>query len=773
MKSKIIISGLSAMTSLLLSAQPEQPNIVLFLVDDMGWQDTSVPFWEQETPFNQMFHTPNMERLAKQGMKFTSAYTCSVSSPPRVSLFTGMNAARHRVTNWTLYRNQEVDSKHKVLDYPLWNVNGLSPVTGIERTCYALPLAQALKDGGYYTIHCGKAHFGAIGTPGENPLNLGFDVNIAGHACGGPGSYLGEDNYGDLPGKEKNIWAVPGLEKYHGTDIFLTEALTKEAITHLDNRDRKKPFFLYMSHYAVHVPVKADKRFYQKYLDWGLDKRDAAYATLVEGMDKSLGDLMDYLEQNNLSNNTIIIFMSDNGGLSVEPNVRSGKPNTHNWPLNSGKGSAYEGGIRVPMIVSWPRVTKAGSSCDDYLIIEDFYPTLLEMANVDMPKTPQVIDGKSFVSLLTRKGKNPSEGRSLYWNFPNNWGPVGPGIGATCTIRKDDWKLIYYYETGRKELFNIREDIGEKWDLSAEEPERVEKLSEELSDYLRKVGGQRPIFKETGKLTPWPDEAFKTENLADKPWADAESVKNGSWRGFKVYESKLNEFRIWIAEPKAPAEGRPWILRIQDFGDGYHCEMNEMLLQAGIHVAAINSYNVYGADYGLNLMDSLYIIARKHFNLPEKCALGCVSRAGLSAYRWAVRHPEWVACIYGEGPVMDFKTWPMDWIPSADNWTKLKEYYGFTSDQEAIAYKGNPVDNLAPIAKAKIPLRHVISLTDEHDTKIVPNDKNTLKAQRILKQMGHDIDVVVTPEGMKAPYAFDGESVQFILSKTISANKLK
>lgn len=631
MKSKIIISGLSAMTSLLLSAQPEQPNIVLFLVDDMGWQDTSVPFWEQETPFNQMFHTPNMERLAKQGMKFTSAYTCSVSSPTRVSLFTGMNAARHRVTNWTLYRNQEVDSKHKVLDYPLWNVNGLSPVTGIKRTCYALPLAQALKDGGYYN----------------------------------------------------------------------------------------------------------------------------------------------YLEQNNLSNNTIIIFMSDNGGLSVEPNVRSGKPNTHNWPLNSGKGSAYEGGIRVPMIVSWPRVTKAGSSCDDYLIIEDFYPTLLEMANVDMPKTPQVIDGKSFVSLLTKKGKNPSEGRSLYWNFPNNLGPVGPGIGATCTIRKDDWKLIYYYETGRKELFNIREDIGEKWDLSAEEPERVEKLSEELSDYLRKVGGQRPIFKETGKLTPWPDEAFKTENLADKPWADAESVKNGSWRGFKVYESKLNEFRIWIAEPKAPAEGRPWILQIQDFGDGYHCDMNEMLLQAGIHVATINSYNVYGADYGLNLMDSLYIIARKHFNLPEKCALGCVSRAGLSVYRWAVRHPEWVACIYGEGPVMDFKTWPMDWIPSADNWTKLKEYYGFTSDQEAIAYKGNPIDNLAPIAKAKIPLRHVISLTDEHDTKIVPNDKNTLKAQRILKQMGHDIDVVVTPEGMKAPYAFDGESVQFILSKTISANKLK
>ena len=279
--------------------------------------------------------------------------------------------------------------------------------------------------------------------------------------------------------------------------------------------------------------------------------------------------------------------------------------------------------------------------------------------------------------------------------------------------------------------------------LSAQEPERVEKHS------------------------------FETDNLADKPWVTAEGVKNGSWRGFKVHESQLNEFRIWIAEPKTPAEGRPWILRIQDFGDGFHCEMNEMLLQAGIYVVAINSYDVCGADYGLNLMDSLYTIARKHFNLPEKCALGCVSRAGLSAYRWAVRHPKRVACIYGEGPVMDFKTWPMAWKPSAGNWTKLKEYYGFACDQEAVAYKGNPIDQLAPIAKAKIPLRHVISLTDEHDTKIVPNDKNTLKAQRMLKQMGHDIDVVVTPEGMKVPYAFDGESVQFILLKTVSANKSK
>lgn len=489
-----------------LAAQNKQPNIVLFLVDDMGWQDTSLPFWENQTDLNRRYHTPNMERLARQGMMFTSAYACSVSSPTRVSLFTGMNAARHRVTNWTLRRNQKVDGEHHLLSFPDWNVNGLSPVEGIERTCYALPLAQALKNGGYYTIHCGKAHFGAIGTPAENPLAIGFDVNIAGHACGGPGSYLGEENYGNkiVDGKP-NIWGIPGLSKYHGTDTFLTEALTLEAIEQLEKRDRQKPFFLYMSHYAVHIPIAKDKRFYKRYIDQGLDEKEAAYAALLEGMDKSLGDLMDYLEKKGLDDDTIILFMSDNGGLSAT-NARGGILHTHNKPLNSGKGSAYEGGIREPMIVSWPGIVKPGSRCNDYLIIEDFYPTILEMAQLTVPDTPQIIDGRSFIPLLTGKGVNPSVDRSLYWNFPNNWGPTGPGIEATCSIRRGDWKLIYYYADKHKELFNIRNDIGENNDLVDQEPELIKTLSDDLGNYLRSVDAQRPYFKETGQPAFWPDE---------------------------------------------------------------------------------------------------------------------------------------------------------------------------------------------------------------------------------------------------------------------------
>ena len=503
----LAIIPLASLSGILNAATPkQQPNIILFLVDDMGWQDTSVPFGPEKTPLNRLYETPNMERLADRGVRFTSAYACSVSSPTRISLLTGMNSSRHRVTNWTLQYNQSVDGKSDVLTYPKWNINGMSPVSGIENTCLATPLPQLLHDNGYYTIHCGKAHFGAISTPAADPKNLGFDVNIAGHAAGGLASYLGEENYGNKKdGSASSLFAVPGLDKYHGTDVFVTEALTREATAALDARDKQKPFFLYMAHCAVHIPINKDKRYYQKYLDKGMDPKEAAYAGLVEGMDKSLGDLMNYLDSNNLTDNTIIIFMSDNGGLSAANSGRGGTPNTHNLPLKSGKGSAYEGGIREPMIVSWPGITKPKSVCGDYLIIEDFYPTLLEMAGINNAKTVQPIDGLSFIPLLTGKGKNPSKGRSLYWNFPNNWGPTGPGIAATCTIREGDWKMIYYYETGAKELFNIKKDVGETTNLASLEAGIVKRLSKKLGKYLRSTGGQRPVFTSTGKAAPWPD----------------------------------------------------------------------------------------------------------------------------------------------------------------------------------------------------------------------------------------------------------------------------
>lgn len=500
-------AGATGAASRTEDAPTRRPNIILFMVDDMGWQDTSVPFWSERTPYNRLFETPAMERLASMGTLFTQAYASSISSPSRCSLLTGCNAARHCVTNWTLERDKSTDHESPTLQRPEWNVNGILQSGEVDRTFRATSFVELLRRSGYHTIHCGKAHFGAIDTPGEDPHHFGFEVNIAGHAAGGPASYLGEQNYGNrTDGAPQSLFATPGLEKYWGTETFLSEALTREALHALDKARRYgQPFFLYMAHYAVHVPVDRDARFFAKYKERGLSDREAAYAALVEGMDKSLGDLLDWLERNDELQNTIILFMSDNGGLAAE-GTRDGALHTQNAPLNSGKGSAYEGGIREPMLVYWPGVTRGGERCDDYLLIEDFYPTILEMAGIRRYRTVQPIDGRSFVPLLTGRGPNPARGRSLYWNCPNVWGPTGPGIGPTCTIRRGDWKLVYYYEDGRRELFNIRRDIGEREELSASEPRRVRELSRRLGRFLRRVGAQRPSFKATGEPCPWPDE---------------------------------------------------------------------------------------------------------------------------------------------------------------------------------------------------------------------------------------------------------------------------
>ena len=491
--------------------EENRPNIIMFLVDDLGWQDTSVPFWSKKTTFNKRYKTPAMERLASQGMKFTQAYASAICSPSRVSLMTGMNAARHRVTNWTLYRNRPVDAKSEKLDFPKWNVNGVQPADSIENSVEATLLPQILKDNGYYTIHCGKAHFGAIGTPAANPLNCGFDVNIAGHAAGGLGSYYGTENFGNKNKGEHSLpWGVPGLEKYHGDSINVTDVLTLEAKKALDSAvNVNQPFYLYMSHYGVHIPISADNRFYKKYLDAGLPEPEAKYASMIEGVDKSLSDLMDYLEDKGIDDNTIILFMSDNGGYSL--GQRHGEWHVHNKPLNSGKGSAYEGGIREPMIVKWPNKVKPDTECNDYLIIEDFFPSILEMAGVGNYPTKQKIDGKSFVPMLLNKGTT-AKNRNLYWHVPNNWGVSGPGMGPSSTIRSQEWKLIYYYETQSFDLFNIKEDIGELNNLADDFPDKTKDLAIKLGRYLKEVKAQRPSFKNTGKLVPFPDELWDFKN---------------------------------------------------------------------------------------------------------------------------------------------------------------------------------------------------------------------------------------------------------------------
>ena len=525
MRNNILLSSIGGIATLSMACscnqqaqQTARPNIVLFLVDDMGWQDTSVPFYNDTTPLNRRYNTPNMERLAQMGVKFTEAYACAISSPTRCSLLSGMNASRHRVTNWTLEYNTQTDAQSDVLALPEWNYNGIQPdtVKSPHNTANATPitsLPQVLHDNGYYTIHCGKAHFGARTTPGADPSTMGFDVNIGGGPNGAPGSYLGTENFG-----AGSKFAVEGLEKYHGTDIFLTEALTIEAIEAMKTSIAAgQPFFLYISHYAVHSPYSEDKRFVGNYLgkqdeqlNDTLKSSEARYAALVEGMDKSLGDLLDFLQsQPEVAQNTIILFLSDNGGQALN-NVRQGTANRdQNYPARAGKGSAFMGGVREPMMVYWPGVTQGGTTTTQRVIIEDFYPTILDMAGIENYETHQTIDGISFVQTL--RGDTSDVQRPLVWHFPNLWGETQnteEGYGAYSAILKGNYHLIYTWETGRLRLYDTANDIGEQNDIAANNPEVVKALATELSQYLRERDAQRPSFKSTGKLCPWPDETL-------------------------------------------------------------------------------------------------------------------------------------------------------------------------------------------------------------------------------------------------------------------------
>ena len=477
------------------------PNIVVFLVDDMGWQDTSVPFHVERTPLNERYRTPNMERLAERGTKFTQAYVSSICSPTRVSLMTGLNAARHRVTSWTLRKGVATDSDHPQLELPAWNVNGMSPEPGVERTVVARALPDYLREAGYRTIHVGKAHFGARGTPASDPLRIGFDVNVAGHAAGAPASYHGKDGFAK-GGDEPSIWDVPGLEQYHGEDIFLTDALTREACRHVRETVRNdEPFFLYLAHYAVHTPIMADARYVGDYE--GLHPTEAAYASMVEGVDASLGSVLDTLEELGVADNTIVLMTSDNGGLTHA--ARGGEKHAHNAPLRSGKGSAYEGGIRVPMIVAWPGVTEPGAVCTEPIIIEDWLPTLIEIAGARLDRP---VDGRSFVDHLRRDAPDQDTTRDLVWHQPNAWiGPGDPQLGPHSSLRRGDWKLIYRHDREgpeRYQLFHLGTDLGETRDLAAERPDRVDELAEALAIALRRYNAQMPIDKRTGRAVPLP-----------------------------------------------------------------------------------------------------------------------------------------------------------------------------------------------------------------------------------------------------------------------------
>ncbi len=473
------------------------------MIDDLGWQDVSVPMHSERTPFNEQWHTPALESLAAQGAVLTNGYAAApVCTPTRVSLMTGQLPCRHNATYWTLYHDRDNSKKRPRIAAPDWAKEGLQPDTPT--------LAAVLKDAGYRTIHCGKAHFGAHGTAGSDPTTLGFDVNIAGHGSGGPASFYGTHNFSAAgrraannpnadPGG-KSVWDIPGLEQYHGQDIFLTDALCNEAIAALDQAVADNtPVFLHFAPYAVHAPIMANRELLDRYDD--LHPTEAAYGTMIESVDNALGRILARLDHHGIADNTIVVFTSDNGGLSAH--ARGGTPNTHNAPLKSGKGSSYEGGTRVPWVIRWPGVTTAGDRIDTPVITHDLAPTLARAAGTGFPHT-HAIDGADLRSVLNA---DAVPARPLVWHQPHQWGANGPGIEPFTAIREGDWKLLLYHDGPRVELYNLATDIGETTDLAASEPDRVTHLLRALRRVAVGTGLQMSIDIASGEPVAIPRSA--------------------------------------------------------------------------------------------------------------------------------------------------------------------------------------------------------------------------------------------------------------------------
>lgn len=479
------------------SAEPDQPNIIIFLVDDMGVMDTSVPFLTDDSgkpkryPLNDYYRTPHMERLAERGIRFNNFYAMSVCSPTRISILTGQNAARHRATNWI---NPDKDNAGPQ-GAPDWNWQGL------KKGDVTLP--GLMRENGYRTIHVGKAHFGPRDYEGSEPLNLGFDVNIGGASFGAPGSYYGEENYGR--GTKRANSAVPHLEKYHGTDTFLTEALTIEAKEAVAGSVKSgKPFFLYFAHYAVHAPFHSDPRFADHYKDSGKPAPAQAFATLIEGMDKSLGDMLDQLDELGVAKNTLIFFVGDNGTdapLGHQHEVVCAAP------LRGKKGAHYEGGVRVPFIAAWAGAESgnefqkrlpiaAGAIQSQSAAVYDMFPTILALVEAAGPEDHPV-DGARLDSLLTGK-PDPKREEYFLMHYPH-----GPHRTSYFTaFRQGDWKTIYHYfpseesEGTHYQLYNLAKDPFESTNLAAKNPERLGRMMRGLIDGLEAQGAVYPIDEE-------------------------------------------------------------------------------------------------------------------------------------------------------------------------------------------------------------------------------------------------------------------------------------
>ncbi|TVP95590.1 MAG: hypothetical protein EA381_18655, partial [Planctomycetaceae bacterium] len=448
------------------------PNVVLILADDLGWRDLGC----QGSSF---YSTPRIDRLARSGMRFTNAYAMSVCSPSRAMLMTGRHAARLGMTIWI-----EASGTPQT-DGPLLGAESIHDLPRSEVT-----LATRFRQAGYLTASVGKWH---LGDAAHSPEVHGFDINVGGNHWGAPMTYFwpyrGSGRFGP------DYRYVPHLDIGEPGE-YLTDRLTDEAIRVIDHaQQRQQPFFLLLSHFAPHTPIEAKPEDIEYFEDrmprfFG-EQSHPVYAAMLRTLDQSVGRVLDRLRELGIDDNTVVIFTSDNGGFTgVEPQSGYSMPVTRNAPLRSGKGSLYEGGIRVPLIIRWPRKTRPRSRCAEPVWLADLFPTLVEGLSLG----PQAeddpwneLDGIDLTPLL-HFPKIGLDRTALHFHYPHYY-PTTTPAGA---IREGDWKLIEFFEDGRTELYNLAADIGETSNQAVARPDVAGDLRRKLESWRRRVGAKLP-----------------------------------------------------------------------------------------------------------------------------------------------------------------------------------------------------------------------------------------------------------------------------------------
>jgi len=483
--SRVGVSGVLAVCAAWLASTgvpaqqpvPARPNVIVVLVDDLGWADTS--------PYGSAFHdTPAIDRLARDGVRFTTFYAAgSVCSPTRASLWTGKYPARLGITDW-------IGGDDTGVVQPPPN-RGQLPLEEIT-------IGEAFRDAGYATGYVGKWH---LGTGPFMPGAQGFQWTRAVNNAGQPTRYFFP--YRDAKPQPTD---VPDLDEGRDGD-YLTDTVTDEAIGFID-RHQSAPFFLVLAHYAVHTPLQAKAELTSKYEQKaaGLFKGSESprraegeaftklrqdhptYAAMLESTDESVGRIRERLDALHLAERTIVVFVSDNGGLSTIASARANMP-TSNEPLRAGKGWLYEGGIRVPFIVAWPGRIAGGRTEATPGISTDLYPTLLDLAGI-APRPKQHLDGVSLAQVIRGTGRVTRD--TIYWHFPHYH---GSGSRPSSAIRAGNWKLVEWLETGKTELYDLASDPSELRDLASSDPQRAAALRTRLSAWRQAVGARMPLKK--------------------------------------------------------------------------------------------------------------------------------------------------------------------------------------------------------------------------------------------------------------------------------------